>query len=48
MFIVFFLIKMITHSPSQKSVVLESSVKQSLGFMLPRLGLTKDSKTTDS
>ena len=33
------------HNPSQKSVVLESSVKP---VRQPRFGLTEDSRTTDS
>jgi len=41
--------KMTANNPSLKSVVLESSVKPSLGMQfLPRLGLTEDSRTTDS
>ena len=38
------LIKMSTNNPGQRSVVLDSSIKLSLD----RLGLTKDSRATDS
>jgi len=44
------LINLITDNPVKESVVLESSVTPSMGclIMQPMLGLTKDSKTTDS